>query len=446
MLSNILANPLIAFAVVLGTLVFIHEFGHYAAAKLFGVRVEVFSLGFGKRLFGFRRGETDYRVSVLPLGGYVKMSGENPMEASTGDPGEFMSHPRWQRFVIALAGPAMNVLFSIAVLTGVFMVHYEHALFLDQPAVIVAVDNDSLGAKAGLQANDRIVRVDGVDNPTWDTVRYKMLISIGRPFRFDVQRGNQTLSKEVRLTSNEAEPMEQLGVHPSQPSKVIEVTKGTPADRAGIQAGDEILAVNGKPVHYPDFSSILQETKDKPVTVQVRRSGSLQNLTVTPELKEEEGKPIYRVGLVAEPAVEVGRLPFPSALLMSLEMNKKFSFLIIEVLQKLLRNQVSITSMSGPIDIARQSGKMAHEGPLSFIYFMAGVSLNLGIFNLLPIPILDGGMILLLMIEGVIRRDIRREIKERVYQAAFLFLVIFAAVVIYNDITKTALGKLLPHM
>src|SRR5229473_5184442 len=143
-------------AAILGFMILIHEFGHYAVAKLLGVRVEQFAIGFGKRLFGFRRGETDYRVSILPLGGYVKMSGENPMEASTGDPGEFMSHPRWQRFVIALAGPAMNVLFSVAVLTGVFMVHYEHALFLDQPAVIVAVDNDSLGAKAGLQADDRI--------------------------------------------------------------------------------------------------------------------------------------------------------------------------------------------------------------------------------------------------------------------------------------------------
>jgi regulator of sigma E protease len=116
-LSYILTNPIVAVVVMLGTLVFIHEFGHYAAAKLFGVRVEVFSLGFGKRLFGFRRGDTDYRVSALPLGGYVKMSGENPMEESTGDPGEFMAHPRWQRFIIALAGPVMNIALAIAALT-----------------------------------------------------------------------------------------------------------------------------------------------------------------------------------------------------------------------------------------------------------------------------------------------------------------------------------------
>ncbi len=171
MLSYLLTNPVVDVVVMLGTLVFIHEFGHYAAAKLFGVRVEVFSLGFGKRLFGFKRGDTDYRVSALPLGGYVKMSGENPMEESSGDPGEFMSHPRWQRFVIAIAGPAMNVLFSVVVLTGVFMMHYEHPAFLDKPAIIMAVDDNSPAAKAGVQPNDRIVSADGVDKPNWETVR-----------------------------------------------------------------------------------------------------------------------------------------------------------------------------------------------------------------------------------------------------------------------------------
>src|SRR5499425_1036316 len=155
---------LAAVGLVLGVLVFVHEFGHYAAAKLFGVRVEVFSLGFGKRLWGFRRGDTDYRVSALPLGGYVKMSGENPMESRTGDAGEFTSHPRWQRFLIAIAGPAMNELLAIVTLTGVFMFHYERPAYLDQPAVIGWIAPDSPAQKAGLQPGDRIVRIQGIDN------------------------------------------------------------------------------------------------------------------------------------------------------------------------------------------------------------------------------------------------------------------------------------------
>src|SRR3984885_1706702 len=148
-------------AIVLGFLILIHEFGHFAAAKYFGVRVEQFAIGFDNRLLGFRHGETDYRINILPLGGYVKMSGENPMDDRTGDPGEFLSHPRWQRFVIALAGPAMNIMLAIALLTAVYMVHYERPQFFDQPAVIGWVLDNSPAAKAGVEQGDRIVRIDG---------------------------------------------------------------------------------------------------------------------------------------------------------------------------------------------------------------------------------------------------------------------------------------------
>src|SRR2546430_198053 len=136
---------------VLGFMILIHEFGHYAVAKWLGVRVEVFSIGFGKRLLGFRKGETDYRIAAIPLGGYVKMSGENPMDERTGDPKEFLSHPRWQRFIIAVAGPAMNILLAFGLLTGVYMVHYEYSVFLDQPAFISWIEQGSPAAQAGLE-------------------------------------------------------------------------------------------------------------------------------------------------------------------------------------------------------------------------------------------------------------------------------------------------------
>src|SRR5246127_5832600 len=162
---------IVAMAAVLGVMILIHEWGHYAAAKYFKVRVEVFSIGFGKRLIGFRQGETDYRISAIPLGGYVKMSGENPMDERTGDPGEFLSHSRWHRFLIAIAGPAMNILFAIFLLTCVYLVHYEYPIFLDKPAVIEGVKHDSAAARAGLQPGDRIVKVDGIDNPTWEQLQ-----------------------------------------------------------------------------------------------------------------------------------------------------------------------------------------------------------------------------------------------------------------------------------
>jgi len=179
--------------IVLGFMILIHEFGHFAVAKYFGVRVEQFAIGFGKRLVGFRRGETEYRINALPLGGYVKMSGENPMDDRTGDPGEFLSHPRWQRFIIALAGPAMNIMLAIALLTGVYMVHYEYLAVVDEPTVVGWVNPDTPAERAGIQSGDKIVSVDGVNNPNWEDVDIKAALSPNQPLKFGIERdGNIT--------------------------------------------------------------------------------------------------------------------------------------------------------------------------------------------------------------------------------------------------------------
>src|SRR5271163_3498748 len=183
-----------AVAVVLGFMILIHEFGHYAVAKLLGVRVEVFSIGFGKRLLGFKRGDTDYRISAIPLGGYVKMSGENPMDERTGDPAEFLSHPRWHRFIIAIAGPTMNIMLAIGLLAGVYMVHFEYPAYLDQPAVIGWVEQDSPAAKLGLQAGDRITRIENIQNPTWEQVEPRVEMNPNQPVSVSVQRADQTLN------------------------------------------------------------------------------------------------------------------------------------------------------------------------------------------------------------------------------------------------------------
>ncbi len=166
---------------VLGFMILIHEFGHYAVAKLLGVRVEQFAIGFGKRLVGFRKGETDYRINAIPLGGYVKMSGENPMDQRTDDPREFMNHSRWHRFLIAIAGPAMNILLAIFLLTVVYMVHYEYPVYLDKPAVLDGVKPGSAAAQAGLQAGDRIIKVDNIENPTWEQLEPRVWLSPNQP-------------------------------------------------------------------------------------------------------------------------------------------------------------------------------------------------------------------------------------------------------------------------
>ena len=425
-----------AFVLVLGILVLIHEFGHFAAAKYFKVRVEVFSIGFGKRLFGFKKGDTDYRIAALPLGGYVKMSGENPLEPATGDPGEFMSHPRWQRFVIALAGPAMNIVFAIALMTAIFMVHYEHPIWWNRPADVGWVMDGSAGDKAGIQPGDRIVRIDGVQNPTWQDVLLKGFINPGQPVSIAVQRNGQLIS--TTITPDKVGPQEvgNTGLVPSQPNEITTIQHEMPAYQAGLRLGDQILTVDGVPVNTTQsLLRQLQRSGDKPTQVIVLRNGQQMTFTVKPVLLEIEGDKKYRIGVLCEP-VQIDKLPFGAALNRSLEENWKSSFLMVELLQKMVKRQISIKQLSGPVGIAGAAGEAAKEGMVPLLTLMALISLQLGIFNLLPIPIMDGGVILLLLIEGLMRRDINARIKERIYQAAFVFLVLFAVVVIYNDIAK----------
>src|SRR5947209_12603137 len=188
---------IVAVAFVLGVMILVHEFGHYAVAKLCGVRVDVFSLGFGKRLFGFRRGDTDYRISALPIGGYVKMAGENPMEARTGDPNEFLAHPRWQRFLIAIAGPAMNILLAVGIVTAIFMIRYTHDWYLDQPTRVGWVEENSPAAKAGIKPGDLITQIDGVANPTWEDTKTKITISSSQTIPRVLKRNGETLSLTI---------------------------------------------------------------------------------------------------------------------------------------------------------------------------------------------------------------------------------------------------------
>ncbi len=432
----------LAFILVLGPLVLVHEFGHYAVAKLCGVRVEVFSIGFGKRLFGFKRGDTDYRVSLLPLGGYVRMSGENPMEESTGDAAEFSAHPRWQRFLIAIAGPVMNILLAIAAITALYMVHYERPYAYDKPAVIGAVEENSPAAQAGLATDDRIVRVEGIENPNWEQVRIRELISGGQPLEIAVQHGqvirNLTLTP-LAVGENRAGF---AGWDPATPPIVGELATGGPAARAGIQAGDRMISVNGVPLRYmTDLTRTVRQSKDKPVTLIVNRGGKELQFTLTAVL-ESDG--LYHIGIW--PLIVVDKLSFSAALSKSLQQNKEFSTIIIVLLKRLVVHpKSSIRQMSGPIGIAQISSEALQAGWQTLIHTAALISINLGIFNLLPIPILDGGLILLLLIESVLRRDIKREVKELVYQAAFVLIVLFAVVVIYNDITKLpGVGKYLP--
>ncbi len=431
--------------VVLGVMILVHEFGHYAAAKLLGVRVEQFAIGFGKRLIGFRRGGTDYRINALPLGGYVKMAGESPLEGRTGAPDEFQSHPRWHRFLIALAGPFMNMVLAVGLLTGVYMMHYAHPAYLDQPAVVGYVVPDSPAAKAGIHEGDRIVRIDKDQNPTWEDVGLKLALSSGHPVNLAVQRGNDILDVNVtpgaeNPPSSRSDIFSDVGLVHDSPITVTQVERGMPAAEAGMKSGDVVVAINGRPLHNIEaLFDYLKVNQGKPAAVTILRDGQQFNLDITPAFKEKENR--YRLGFGFTEPMRSAKLSFPRAFAQSVETNKKYSVLIVELVQKMVQRKVSMKQVVGPIGIGAAAGQAARQpGWTPLMELSAMISLNLGIFNLLPIPILDGGLILLLFVEGIMRRDISQQVKERVYQAAFVFLVLFGIIVIYNDVMRELPG------
>ena len=427
--------------IVLGFMILIHEFGHYAAAKYFGVRVEQFAIGFGKRLVGFRRGETDYRINILPLGGYVKMSGENPMDDRTGDPGEFLSHPRWHRFVIAIAGPAMNVLLAFCLWTGVFMVHYEYPAMIDGPALVGWVMPGTPAANAGMQAGDEIVRVDDIQNPTWEQVGYKEALSPNQPLKFEYLRKGVISDVTLVPKPQGRNQSGDVGLVPREPAFIATLIEpGMPAEKAGLKVGDQIVAVNGQEIPATEaLVDMMSRTKDQPLDIEALRNGQKLNFKVAPVLSPSRatGETRYRIGLASFPT-KVVRLPFGEAVQKSVRECVKNSSLILELLRKMVQHKVSLKQVDGPIGIGSAVGAAARDGWSSLLFVSAIISLNLGVMNLLPIPILDGGVILLLFIESLMKKDISLPIKERIYQAAFVFLVLFAVTVIYNDIVKVS--------
>jgi regulator of sigma E protease len=419
---------------VLGFMILIHEFGHYAVAKWLGVRVEQFAIGFGKRLVGFRRGETDYRINAIPLGGYVKMSGENPMDARSDDPREFMNHSRWHRFLIAIAGPTMNILLAIILLTTIYMVHYEYPAYYDEAPVIGWVGKDTPAGKAGFQIGDRIAHIGDVQNPTWEQVQQEEAMSPGQPLVVEIERNGQALEKTVLPEGMGVDQIGQAGWAPIEDTLTItDLQEKMPAEKAGLKEGDKIVALDGKPVPALEaMKESLEVTKDRPVALTVLRNGEQKTFTLQPVLSDKR----YRIG-IGTMQMKVKTLPFGPALDKSLEENRANALLILRLVKKMVQHKMPLKSIEGPIRIGQAAGEAARsKGWTPLMGLTAAISLNLGIFNLLPIPILDGGVIMFLLIEGLMRRDISMNIKERVYQAAFVFLVLFAVMVIVNDLMK----------
>ena len=438
---------LIVFVLVLGAMVVVHEFGHFIVAKFFKIRVDVFSVGFGKRLWGVKKGDTDYRVSLIPLGGYVKMAGENLDEQRTGAEYEFMSKPKWQRFCVAVAGPAMNILTALAIPAAIAMMHHEVPAYLDKPAIVKAVEPDSPAETAGIQPGDLIQKLDGIQNPSWQQVEDHVAVNPDQQLPVFINRSGETKQVALRVKGRDFDK-EKIGYSglkaDDERITVRDVKPGEPADVAGLKSGDNIVAVNGTRIEQSEYGQLdiikaIRASIDKPLTLTIRRNDGTLDLQATPRIDEGELRLGFTQSITGREMINQRLSPL-AAIRYSVDENIRVVQLTKTALAQVFAGKRSAKdTLTGPVGIAQIVGQAAQEGSLQVFRLMAILSLNLGVFNLLPIPVLDGGLIFMLALEaflGVFGMSLSLRIKERMMQVGLVMLMLLMGFVIFNDIAK----------
>lgn len=426
-------------AVVLGFLVLLHEWGHFVAAKMCGVRVDVFSIGFGPRVWGVKRGDTDYRLSAFPLGGYVRMAGDNPVEERTGAPYEFLSRPRWQRFIIAVAGPIMNILLTFVLFWGMFAFKGKPVDQADlQPANVVALPAHTSNA-SGIQVGDRILEVNGHKTPTWASV-FDVLedAAPGSAISLLVSRGGaqETLKATMPAPGQLASS---ITGYPAYGLTFSDIQPGSPAQKAGLKPHDTVESIDGKQVvTWLQMVDEIQHVGGHPVHFVVRRDGKDLPFTITPEksMDPATGDAMWAVGGLRD----ITDAYEPQGFLLALRDAGADTYMLTrsigDVVAGLFRGLVSVRDLAGPVGIVQMSGQAARRGTMTLLRWIAFISLNLGLVNLLPIPIMDGGHVLMLAIEGTLRRDLSLTFKERFVQVGLVFILGLFAFVMYSDILR----------
>jgi regulator of sigma E protease len=440
----------LAFIFILGAAVTLHEFGHFIVAKLLKIRVETFSFGFGPRLWGFKKGTTDYRISAIPLGGYVKLGGDEsnaPIEGE-GAPDipaheRFDLRPRYQRILVAIAGPVMNILTALAIpFTGALI----YGVQAPPPPVIRQLVRGGAAEQAGLKPGDRIVVFDGNENPKWKTIADDALLSPGKPLPLEVDRNGQRVKLTIKPTphTEEGETVGFLDFLPDYgnvPIIVRDVAPNSPAAESGLRPGDRILAVNGEPVKSAEqVSQFIREHKGQPITLRVERAGKPLEITATPRLLSPQ-ETRERLGFTPDEEIPFQRVGPIGAFTEAVEINWEYIRVTGKALGQLFSGERSVrNTLSGPIGIYRVASTSAIRLGWAGVFATLGfLSLNLGIFNLLPIPVLDGGAIFLLLIEGALATvglTISMRIRERIQQVGFVVVILLMVFVITNDILK----------
>lgn len=431
-----------AFVVVLGVMIFFHELGHFVTAKAFGMRVFVFSFGFGRRLFGFKRGDTDYRVSLVPLGGYVKLEGEEGDHLSEdtsalGDGKDFTTRPRWQRFLVYVAGPAANVALTVGILAVLYMIGFQVSADRYDRPIVGAVQAGSPAEAAGIAPGDLILEIEGKRQANWEQAEYSVLIRPDQTLRLRLRRGTEERELLVRAAAN-ADKVGTIGVFPLV--RVGQVLPGSPAETAGLRPDDAILRIAGTPVRaFGEIPPLVASAAGQALAFDVWREGTLLGIAVTPR---DDGSGA-RVGIA--PKMVTRRFGPVAAVTESLRWTWGMTRQTFEVLGRLLTARISPKTMMGPLGIAKASGDAARGGLGPLFFLVAVISLQVGIINLFPLPPLDGGHLAILLGESVIRRDFSLNVKVWIMNTGVAVLFALIGLVLYSDLSKTELlGRFLP--
>lgn len=437
-------TTLVVFLIVLAAMVTIHEFGHFIVAKVLGIPAETFSVGFGPRLFGFNWGGTDFRISAIPLGGYVKFRGENLemiQGKSEGSVEEFLSHAKWKRFLVALAGPAFNIITAIVIPLVAVMNGFQESAQNSQPIIIGHVVKDSPAEKAGLQPLDRIVTSHGVTNPAFNDFKVDVMMHPDEDIPMTIDRNGQQMNVIVRPKADGGQGA-RIGIEPYlKQILVANVKPDSAAARGGIQSQDRITGINGQPLQtMGKMFDALKESKGKETLLNIERGGqaTTAKITVNDAVKND----LFGIGAeIQQESVFVQRTRLGSALGFAVDYNWRILKMNFVAFKQMIVGRLSARdSLSGPIGIAKITAETYEAGGWAdTIQLMGLLSLSLGIMNLLPIPVLDGGMIVLIFVEGLlglVGKTLTMKVRERFQQVGFVALMLLMGFVIFNDIVK----------
>lgn len=435
---------MLSFAFVLGVLVFVHELGHFLAAKRVGIKVLKFQLGFNPTIFRIKRGDTEYSIGALPLGGYVKMAGDNPEEGLTGSSEEFLSKTKWERFQVLIMGPVMNLALAV-ILAGV--VAYQgipRPAYEDQPVVVGSVEAGSVAERFDVRRGDRILSVSGRAVPTWRDFEMAVAVAVDRPVDIAIDRAGESLTRTLTPVSRPENRFEigEIGVLPDVHPRIRAVVKGEAAEKAGLQPGDVVAAVDGQPTVFGgQLRRAIEAHAEQPMNMTVLRGGQPVEIVATPARFGTTG----RLGIeIADDVVSI-KPGVVEAAKAGVQQNIEMSGMIFRTLGGLITRATSPKQLMGPVAMAQLSGEAAQLGWIPIVALMWQFSLNLGLLNLMPIPILDGGHIFIMALEGLARRDFSLKLKERMMLGGFVVLMTLMVTVIYNDLTRISwIERLMP--